>query len=736
MRAATVFNFLIESTLMGSIMILLMLLVRRFLRRELGSRFIRMAWALVALRLLLPLSLPNPSINQYRPTWSTNVDVRPIADQVRVRTIDAMSDIGQSLYYSGRSTLGSAFADMAAETSYGHTARWVLLAYLIAVLLVLAYMVWQNVRFQLRLKKDRVGPLDGAALEQYQLLCKARKVKPLPVYWVDPLPSACLVGVFRPYIAMPLTISPQDAPQVLLHELCHQKGLDHWWGLVRNLCCVVHWFNPLVWLSAHCFRLDQELACDDRVTAPMDDESRIAYANTLALAAARRSAPDMGVLATGMTMKGRHIKQRIQGIVDGRAIVKWLAIAAMVVACVGTLISFATSEALTPLSMPNVEPLHASAVEPHTINSDEEAALYARQVLQNLYGYQDASAPASVTFTNWNRYNVEFPDGEEDYRLQFDQNGTLWTLQAGEMDYGGTPANPTYITDAEKSEPFFEYIRTYAQCIAPDVSFDRLFLEGDYWEGENRFLTFTQRVDYTRLVWNFTLQIEPEVCVRYYSYWDENVVNSIQEQEQIQRQQSRLALEQVSQSADAAFVPMTDIVPGSDFYQQAQYASSMLTEVYSYEYEEAETFVYAQVVENGQRYCVYHDPRHPSWKYVFQFDDHSTARTPFTSQQGSREGEGAFRTFWSEISKDGSLVDWEQGGREAFVQTADWHMSNMYLPDEAEQKILSGEWNAAQAVQFVFENWYGAPEQWSQALTEWRDELLQYNSLSVLDRTI
>lgn len=204
MRAATVFNFLIESTLMGSIMILLMLLVRRFLRRELSSRFIRIAWGLVALRLLLPLSLPNPSINQYRPTWSTNVDVRPIADQVRVRTIDAMSDIGQSLYHSGSSTLGNVFADMAAETSYGHTARWVLLAYLIAALLVLAYMVWQNVRFQLRLKKDRVGLLDGTALEQYHCLCKSRKVKPLPVYWVDPLPSACLVGVFRPYIALSL----------------------------------------------------------------------------------------------------------------------------------------------------------------------------------------------------------------------------------------------------------------------------------------------------------------------------------------------------------------------------------------------------------------------------------------------------------------------------------------------------------------------------------------------------
>ena len=40
----------------------------------------------------------------------------------------------------------------------------------------------------------------------------------------------------------------------------------------------VHWFNPLVWLGARLSRVDGEMACDDRVTAKLQDIDRLAYA--------------------------------------------------------------------------------------------------------------------------------------------------------------------------------------------------------------------------------------------------------------------------------------------------------------------------------------------------------------------------------------------------------------------------------------------------------------------------
>lgn len=69
MRSMTVFNYLLEATVIGSVIILLVIAVRALLRDRLGSRAIYVAWLLVALRLLLPLSLPNPVMDEFRPAF-------------------------------------------------------------------------------------------------------------------------------------------------------------------------------------------------------------------------------------------------------------------------------------------------------------------------------------------------------------------------------------------------------------------------------------------------------------------------------------------------------------------------------------------------------------------------------------------------------------------------------------------------------------------------------------------
>ena len=93
MRTATLYNFLLEANLMASIALLLMLPIRRFLR---PPRPIRFLWLLVALRLLCPLVLPNPAINEIRSPFALDEAIRPIAGQIKVRLTDAAQDLHQS----------------------------------------------------------------------------------------------------------------------------------------------------------------------------------------------------------------------------------------------------------------------------------------------------------------------------------------------------------------------------------------------------------------------------------------------------------------------------------------------------------------------------------------------------------------------------------------------------------------------------------------------------------------
>ena len=93
MRTATVFNFLLEANLMASAAILLMIAFRRFLRKPLGNKLIYFMWLLIAIRLVCPLALSNPLINEIRPGYLSDEAIRPIAGQIKIRLTDAVDEL-------------------------------------------------------------------------------------------------------------------------------------------------------------------------------------------------------------------------------------------------------------------------------------------------------------------------------------------------------------------------------------------------------------------------------------------------------------------------------------------------------------------------------------------------------------------------------------------------------------------------------------------------------------------
>ena len=112
-------------------------------------------------------------------------------------------------------------------------------------------MLIDNRRFRRRIVRAQAGGLTGDAQATYEELCRALRMRPLPVAYADPLSGACLVGALRPRIFLPLAMRREDARFTLLHELCHAKAGDGLWGLLRTVCCVLFWFHPLVLSLIH-----------------------------------------------------------------------------------------------------------------------------------------------------------------------------------------------------------------------------------------------------------------------------------------------------------------------------------------------------------------------------------------------------------------------------------------------------------------------------------------------------
>ena len=508
MRSATIFNFLIEANLMASIAILLMIPLRKLLRKQMGNTAICYGWLLIALRLLIPLTLPNPLIHEIRPAYLDDTVIRPIAGQIKVRVVDAIGDLGRVFWQAGNR---QAYADMqkvAVGVDYnGYPA---VLAWIWAAVcgLILLWFIYKNVKFRKALRDNRIGEISGELKELYLQLCRERKVKPVPVYFTDPVPGACLVGVFRPYIVLPLITAPQDVKNVLTHEVCHLQNKDHLWGILPLFCCAIHWFNPLVWIAASMSRTDSELRCDDRVTGPMNESERKEYANVLVLAAARKSMPGLGVMATGMTMTGKRLKNRVLTVLSDQQANRWLAVSFAVLASLCLIAAFCTRETMS-LQTPFTDDTGAM----RTISSHDQRekpadmAAYERNIWA-LAGYNPTDSQSA--------------GAQKDQHCTFDDDGTLLELQDEVVPWLSMNLNSSrkYVRDEETLQQISDRLVNFLETVNPGMSKTIREMQVD-WEQEldgQIWIRINGIPKDERDGWiTFVVRLEPDWQIQYFS---------------------------------------------------------------------------------------------------------------------------------------------------------------------------------------------------------------------------
>ncbi len=500
MRSALIYNFWIEANLMASIAILLMIPLRRFFRKQLGNRAICFGWLLVAIRLLLPITLPNPWISSIRSPFGGDSAVRPIAGQVKARVIDAVSDAAVRFWVSGNKQGYGEMQKLASGIEYQGYPRilaWILLGGMAGVL---AWLIFSNIRFRRKLRANRVSEISGELKEMYLELCRKRGVKPVPVYLTDPVPAACLVGVFRPYIVLPLMTAPQDAMNVLTHEICHLKNRDHLWAMLRLLCCVIHWFNPLVWLAASMSRTDCELRCDDQVTSGMGSEEKREYAGILVTAAAKKDLPGVGVMATGMTMTGKRLKNRVASILSDRRPLRWLATGFCLLAAICLVGAFSTRETNAEINQQmhffNTDEAYHVIPEHDSRELPEDLAAYESGIWQ-MAGYDYAEmAPHRVESRGNGQIRAYYEDGGTGLNRYciFAEDGTLLELQR--LDdvpwLGGDYTDSTsYRSDEEYMQELTDWLLSFLATVNPGME-STIDIFQVQWEGKDENAVWMQ----------------------------------------------------------------------------------------------------------------------------------------------------------------------------------------------------------------------------------------------------
>lgn len=336
------FYDVLEVNIGVSVIILMLCLLSEKLRKRYGAAWMRTAWILVAVRLMIPYnySLPVKEIsllnmpgfgqernvtedmNRVQTNSETGTeDTNPVPTQ----NIDAQNPLQSSEENSVQSDAEFPVNHVIPTENIKETegqeeefetdrneffySDMLVKIWILGIGAGLIYFISGYVLFRIRIGKN---------LRSVKNISIKRKI-PVPVYQSRNIVGPALIGIFCPKLIIPASAkqwSEEEFELIIMHELYHYKSKDIFFKAFMTIVCCVNWFNPSVYLMKRQFFYDIELACDEKVLMYRNEEEREAYARImLSFAGRKRGAASF---STGFGESKKQMKKRIDHVMDTR----------------------------------------------------------------------------------------------------------------------------------------------------------------------------------------------------------------------------------------------------------------------------------------------------------------------------------------------------------------------------------------------------------------------------------
>ena len=274
--------------------------------RRIPRRYTVVLWAVVGLRLMIPVSIQS--------TWSLMPPSVPLTKTLlydptpTVQTgIGAWNTvINEAVMPALIPNTGDSVNPLQVWTIIG---AWVWMS---GVALMLLYMIVSVIRLCRQMRY--ATKLDGQKC----------------VYESEHVTSPFVLGIFRPKIYLPYGMDEETRSHVIAHERAHLSRGDHFIKPFAFVLLSVYWFQPLLWVGYILLCRDIEGACDERAAKNMTAQERKDYARSLVRCATKSRMIAACPLAFGET----GVKQRVTAVLDYKRPTLWVLIAAVVLCAV------------------------------------------------------------------------------------------------------------------------------------------------------------------------------------------------------------------------------------------------------------------------------------------------------------------------------------------------------------------------------------------------------------------
>lgn len=294
------FDTVLELSWQAGLIALAVMAVRLVLRKKASRRALCMLWALVALRLLLPVSLTVES------PVSLQAEEAPVSRAYHAMQ-EARTSVPEEAAPAPAESSGAAAAVIPAEPAAEPVtlrtfARWLPWIWVIGMGCMAAYMLLSFIWMRLTLRR-------AEHIQDNVYRC---------TQWSTPF----VLGIIAPCIYVPESVSEEDLPQVLAHERCHIRRWDHVVKPFAFLLLAVNWFNPVLWAAYVLLGRDMENACDEMALKNADAAQRAAYSRALVSCAAQPKMAAVCPLAFGEVA----VKERVKNVLGYKKPAIWAAV--------------------------------------------------------------------------------------------------------------------------------------------------------------------------------------------------------------------------------------------------------------------------------------------------------------------------------------------------------------------------------------------------------------------------
>lgn len=419
-------NNLTQIGLTVSAVALVLFLLRKALKKRYPARAMCLVWAVLALRLLIPvqLTLPDPPVQVTpRTTYLTQTNFTPERlEQAGLPVLEQDGEITTRRWVTDEQAQTLQTFDEQAWTAID-MGRVLLVLWGTGALLFAGWQMYRYLAFHHVLEKSSHPAQRDALLTVFEeQKCVLGITRDIPLRVTQAADCPMLAGFIKPALYLPdEALSEQDAAFIFRHELTHYKRGDLWLKLALVAARAVHWFNPLVHLMARFAQEDIELACDDAVVRGMDVDARRAYGETILRSV--EAQVKKRALVSCFTGDKETLMRRFEGLFDKKVKKRGIALVVAAAVLVGTLgCAFSVGESKSELT-------------------DEERIALAEQWAQRTesLGYT-VKLDGEDTYVLYDMQWDDFPELVVPYRtaekLTFEKLADGWQVTKGEAVAG------------------------------------------------------------------------------------------------------------------------------------------------------------------------------------------------------------------------------------------------------------------------------------------------------------